>query len=156
VSYYYAYCNSISTLPNINFNHFTSISKNEFSLNKVNQHIAEEYNTMVKSDPLGMLAQAAISFYSPPKDVLNSANRSNIQQQQQQQQQQLPSHHPTNYSKYCDFFPILDFTSVPRLDPVSSKEIFINTNTTTICEGIKWAIVTSVLDAGYQKVKDNM
>ncbi len=93
----------------------TSISENTFPLNKVNQDIAEEYNTMVESNPLNLLAQAAVSFHSPPREILNSANRSNMVQQQRQQQP--PSHHLTNYSEYCDFSPILDFASVPRLDP---------------------------------------
>ena len=47
------------------------------------------------------------------------------------------------------------YMKLSSIHSISSKEIFVNTNTTTICEGIKWAIVTSVLDAGYQKVKEN-
>jgi hypothetical protein len=61
------------------------------------------------------------------------------------------TYHPTCYSEYLNFIPLLDFSSFPRYDPISLKQIPISINTTTISEGLKWTLITNVLDAGLKK-----
>jgi hypothetical protein len=99
------------------------------------------------------LAEAAASFH-PPMEYMTPDSQDN----QDNDNNTHPTYHTTWYSEYCNFIPFLDFSSLPRYDPVSLQQIPISTDTSMIREGVKWTIIINALDAGFEKVnkKDKM